>query len=244
MITIVAALAEELTSIRKLLVVEEQLSQGPLQFHRGQIGKRAVLLVQTGVGATAMQRAMTACWSHFTPSEIIHIGMAGGADPGLGVGDLVVANAVIDAISDASNVPSPELRRRAIELCHQHHLRVQEGGVVTSTTVVTDPHEKAFLGTKYGVHAIDMESFALAHACEEQRIPYLVLRSIFDPIDTPFPCLADVLDEGGSVDMPTLIAHLARHPRDVMALPRLAYAATKTRESLTRFVKAWMLNAA
>ena len=240
MIAIVAALEDELKSIREELTIDEHAVKHSASFVRGHLHQQPVLLLQTGVGQEAMLRAMTWCLETFTPNHVLHVGFSGAADPTLCVGDLVVARGVIDAVSGMERRSDAQLFDRALTLCSHNRWRWHEGNVLTVHELISDPHEKAFVGTKHGASAIDMESAALAQACDLHHVPFLLVRAILDPLDMHLPLFGDTIDETGAVHAPLLTAHLLRNPRHLLELPKLAYAASKAREAIAQFINEWV----
>jgi 4-hydroxy-3-methylbut-2-en-1-yl diphosphate reductase len=126
--------------------------------------------------------------AELSPGALVVAGVAGGLDPSLRPGDIVVASEVRDSagrISLRETAPLvAELRRMG--------LRVRTGPVLSRDTVVGGPDERERLAAT-GALAVDMESAAVVRAAHARRSdsttaqqpPIAVLRVIVDTAMTP-----------------------------------------------------------
>lgn len=241
-LAIIAPLDDELKTLRTRMTVDERIFRRPTVMTRGRLGAHSLTLARSGIGRQAMTKAMALCCDIVRPDLVLHIGYCGGADPTLSIGDLVLASVVVDAATGEEIAPSPEYLARAEGLCKEADIRFKTGGLVTVDEVIPEPHEKAFIGTRYGALAVDMESSALAVGCRDRGIPFAVIRAVLDPLDMRLPNLAETVDEDGVTGPWRLVRHFLGRPRDLMMFPRIAYSASRAREALTSFVEQWINN--
>lgn len=107
MIAIMSAMKEELG------VLLEELDEvrggatvlGGRKYHRGRLFGQEVVLAFSGWGKVASASVATTLLQHFGVDEVIFTGVAGALDPGLQVGDVVLASELIQHDMDASPVP-------------------------------------------------------------------------------------------------------------------------------------------
>src|SRR5438874_12671097 len=117
------------------------------------------------------------------PRLVVSCGFCGGLDPGLIAGDLVLATAVRATSGELLEAPEPARLAAAALL---DGVRYRQGELVQATSVATTGEEKRALA-RSGALALDMESFAVARAAEQAGIPWLALRAVVDPADSPLP---------------------------------------------------------
>lgn len=108
---------------------------------------------------------------------VVSAGFAGGVRPGFQTGDLVLASEVIHA-------PSGDLRRPAPSFFSLSDTAFV-GPFVTVEKALSDPKAKAWAGNRFGAIAVDMESAAVAQAADQAGVPWVAVRAILDPMETP-----------------------------------------------------------
>ncbi|MBT5986530.1 MAG: hypothetical protein HOG74_08055, partial [Nitrospina sp.] len=95
-IFILGALREEINLIRKLMIVKEQLKAGHADAWVGSWEGVSIVLVRTGMGKDCALSGLKGVLSRTVPALVLSIGYAGGLDLRLKVGDLVVADKVLE----------------------------------------------------------------------------------------------------------------------------------------------------
>jgi adenosylhomocysteine nucleosidase len=91
---ILGALTEEVMLLQNELTdAEEQYIQG-IPFLTGAIQERPVVIARTGVGKVNAAMVTTLLIEHFQPGEIIVMGVAGGTNPDLLPGDVIIAERI------------------------------------------------------------------------------------------------------------------------------------------------------
>jgi len=183
-----------------------------------------VLVVETGVGTAATERALSWLLGEpqlgnvpYRPKLVLSAGFAGALKPDLRVGDLVLATESADARGDTwrttwpGDLPpgewQPPLRR---------------GRLLTTSALVGDPQQKQLIGQRHDALTVDMESATVARLCCEHGVPFGCLRGVSDDVTTPLsPQLVEVLSSG-RVTAWRLLRSIARRPRLVGEFWRLA----------------------
>jgi adenosylhomocysteine nucleosidase len=178
--------------------------------------RQAVLVLETGLGARAMEAALE--WvlgGLYRPPFLLSAGFSGALRPGQRVGDLVLATAVADTEGNRwpATWPGESNGKAAPDL--------ERGDLLTSPALVASPAEKRRLAAEYGAVAVDMETAVVARHCHQHGVPFGCLRAISDDLDTPLsPELVGLLS-GGQVSPFRLVVSLLRRPGLARELWRL-----------------------
>jgi adenosylhomocysteine nucleosidase len=147
--------------------------------HLGELRGRSVAVVIGGPGSRAARRATQALLDGHRPRYVVSAGLAGGLDPELRPGDLVLADRVGDA---AGRWLSLDLR---CEPADSPAVRV--GRLLSVDRVVCLSQEKRALGQEHQALAVDMETFAVAETCRTAGVPLVAVRVICDAADEDLP---------------------------------------------------------
>jgi adenosylhomocysteine nucleosidase len=168
-------------------------------------------------------RALLASFDPTTVRGVISFGVAGGLDPSLRPGDVVVATEVLagdtrwfaglklneQLITRVALQPRRIVRRR----------RIIRGGLAGVEEVVAERSAKATLRLETGAAAVDMESHIAAAYADDMGLPFAALRVICDPADRALPTVVmAALKPNGKVDLREILRALARNPLALFSL--------------------------
>lgn len=242
MIAIFSALKEEIKPILADFETTETIYVRPSVIFRGFYRGKELLLSHTGVGRQKTERAVEFCINEFHPSLCVNVGFCGALTPSLGLADIVIGESVtLEKSGEIISVLESDALNKAKDICKNVPLKCLSGGMLTVDNVINTPHEKAFLGTKFGVVAVDMESFAMAKVAKKYNTPFIIIRSTLDPMDMHLPSFEHSVKENGSTNVIGLISSLASSPKKTVQLPQLKYCASKSKEVLGRFLNEFIL---
>jgi adenosylhomocysteine nucleosidase len=156
-------------------------------------------------------------------SALISFGLAGGLDPALRAGNLLVPRAII---TDDQRLPtdpglSEHLGGASIRL------------LLGARDVVAGAAAKAALFATTGAAAVDLESGPVACVATEHGLPFAVLRAICDPAERDLPPAALIaLDRHGVIGLARVLGSILAHPAQVAGLLALARDAAAARRAL------------
>ncbi|MFY9655676.1 MAG: phosphorylase [Methylocystis sp.] len=179
------------------------------------LGAGVVPLI-SGADCDALRRALTEAAQ--TPfSAVVSFGLAGGLDPALRPGTMIVASAVV-AGSERRDC-SRALVRILVEGFAGAGLAAREGLVAGVDAPVMTSEGKMALWRETGALTVDMESHLAAAFAKRQGLPFAVARAVSDPAKRALPPLAaKAVRHDGSVDIGFVLRELSREPRQLTGL--------------------------
>jgi adenosylhomocysteine nucleosidase len=206
-IGIIAAMPCEITALlaamRELREVESRVI-GQREFYSGELFGRPCVVVLAGIGKVAAAITATTLLRSFEVEAIVFVGVAGGIAQGIAVGDVVVADTVLQHDLDASplfprfEVPLLGVSRFATSaslsegLAHaaEDYLaevgkgRLYRGLIISGDQFVHDAnHVRALRDSLPDAVAVEMEGAAIGQVCDAFGVPFAVMRVISDAAD-------------------------------------------------------------
>ena len=162
-------------------------------------------------------RSLLATLDSSTFRGVVSFGVAGGLDPALKSGDVVVATEVL--AGDTRWLAGLALKDQQIASAALGRRRVVRGGLAGVEQVVAARAGKAALWSETGAAAVDMESHIAAAYAAENGLPFAALRVISDPADRALPALAmSAIKPNGDIDLRKVLRGVARNPMSLRAL--------------------------
>jgi hopanoid-associated phosphorylase len=196
--------------------------------------EHGVLLWQCGMGAERAQQAARSLLDAGA-TALLSWGMAGGLDPALRPGDVVLP---------ATVVPSPGV---GLEVDAAWHMRlckclagsnINTGPLIQSLRVVAEPADKAELFQSTGAIAVDMESAAIAQVCKDAGKSFMAIRAVADPAGRSIPAaVITAMDVNGRVSLAKLGQVVLRTPRLLTTLLQLRTDSRAAYATLTNIAK-------
>lgn len=148
---------------------------------------------------------------------VISFGVAGGLDPALKSGDVVVATEVL--AGDARWLAGLALNEDLITRVGLAGRRVVRGGLAGVEQVIAARAGKAALWSETGAAAVDMESHIAAAYATEAGLSFAALRVISDPASRALPPIAlGAIKPNGDIDLRKVLRNVARNPMSLRAL--------------------------
>jgi adenosylhomocysteine nucleosidase len=236
MLAIVSAMAEEIAGVIDTLSDVKTREFGGRKFHAGKFHGVDVVAVFSRYGKVAAAATVTQLLASYAVDRLIFGGVAGGVQPGLAIGDIVVATDLIQHDMDASPVfpryevpllgkarfaTDPDLRAgltRAAELFAEHDLAIHVSHVERSFFKMTVPKVVA------GMVASGDKFFASSAGVRDlrERLPEVccvemegaAVAQVCDEYGIPFAVvrtISDSADENSVHDFPRFAREIARH---------------------------------
>jgi len=212
-LAIVSAMREELRALLPLLAGARVQCCAGREFHVGTLAGRPAVLVLSGIGKVAAAATASLLIDRFQARSLLFTGVAGGLGPGVRVGDVVVATALLQHDLDASplfprwEVPltgrsrfeaDGRLCEALARACDQvlarphpglaslglHAPHRHLGLVVSGDRFVSSAAESdALRAALPDALAVEVEGAAMAQVCADFACPLGVLRTVSDRAD-------------------------------------------------------------
>lgn len=127
-------------------------------------------------------------------SCVVSCGFAAGLADGVGAGTIVLPESLVDPHGDVRPVSA------------RWHARIRErvgdgpvvGPLIHTAEILTGPRDKRAAAETGPSVAADMESWLIAGACAERRLPFVALRVVLDPVDVAVPHAVIASAAGGA----------------------------------------------
>ncbi len=196
-IVIIGAMEEEITLLKAQIEHLQTNKVAHLDVFCGSIGEHAVQLVQCGIGKVASAAATALLIQAFTPDAVINTGSAGGFDPDLNIGDIVIASQLLHHDVNVTHfgyelgqVPQMphyyESDAALINAAEQAiatlpNIMVKKGLVCSGDSFIgSDEAAKQIKDTFNNMAAVEMEGAAIGQVCYLMNTPFVVIRSLSD----------------------------------------------------------------
>ena len=164
---------------------------------------------------------------------VLSFGIAGGLDPSLAPGDVVVATGVI---TKGKRWPAhPALADSLAGSLMNGGIKVRRADIAGVDAPLLDADAKAATWHQTGAAAVDMESHVASAFAARHGLIFAALRIVCDPATRSMPSVvANALRPDGGVDHFAIFADLVRRPTQLVDLSRLAAEARASFRVLSR----------
>ncbi len=236
MLAIVSAMPEEIAGVLEALQRVELRTYGGRDFHLGTFHGRQAVAVFSRLGKVAAAATVTQLISAFPVAELVFGGVAGALQPGLHIGDIVVASALIQHDMDASPifpryevpllgkarfVPASPLRVRLLNAAREFAVQDLRTAVAREQLEFFDIHtpqvHEGLIASGDKFFASEAEISALrqrlpAAACVEME--GAAVAQVCDEYEVPYAVLrtiSDAADESAVHDFPRFAREISHH---------------------------------
>ena len=198
-IGIIVATDEELIEIKNVMDSYEEKDIYELNFVKGKINEKKVIVVKCGVRKVNAARTTQILIDNFKISKIINIGAAGGINPELKIQDIVIGEKIVQYDFDTTSAGDYEkgeiqgigkfirsdyelinICKKVLEKRVDNSIKVVIGTIATADIFCSDPEIAKEVREEFGAECVEMEGAAIAQVCFLDKIPFLVIRGISD----------------------------------------------------------------
>lgn len=196
-IAIIGAMEEEVALLRSNISDAQSVTVANSEFTSGTMHGADVVLVKSGIGKVNAAMTTSIVMEKFQPDVLLNTGSAGGFDPELTVGDVIISSEVrhhdVDVTAfgyeygqvpnmPAAYIADENVKNVAIKQAEAiEGIQVKEGLIATGDSFMNDPVRVEALRDKFtGLQALEMEAAAIAQVAHQYGVPFVVIRSLSD----------------------------------------------------------------
>lgn len=196
-IGIIGAMEEEVTLLRERMDGKTQDVIAGCEFTFGKMHGTDAVLLKSGIGKVNAAMSTSILLEKYKPDFIINTGSAGGSNPSLNVGDIVISTEVRHHDVDVTvfgyeygQVPQlpagfpadDKLIQLAANAAQAiDGIQVVKGLIASGDYFMNDPEKMAFLRSKFhDLQAVEMEAAAIAQVAYQFSVPFVIIRALSD----------------------------------------------------------------
>lgn len=157
-----------------------------------------IVIAYSKIGKVFASLTASTLIQKFGCDVLLFSGVAGGINPELKIGDLIIADKLCQHDLDITAFGHPHgyvpegkiyvesdknLREIAIEVAKEKNLKVIEGTIATGDQFVHSTERKDFISSTFNADALEMEGASVAVICDALNVPFFILRAISDTAD-------------------------------------------------------------
>lgn len=192
---IIFAMKEELDAFIKNISIQKEYDIFDLHFFHGIINNVDFILVISGVGKVNAARTTQILIDNYNVDMVINIGVAGGVNPNLAIGDIIIGEKLVQHDFDITAfnhekgyipdigvfISSDDyLIKLAEKALLNNDYSFTKGVIASGDIFCTDEAMSVKIANKFNALCVEMEGASIAQVCYLAHIPFLVLRSISD----------------------------------------------------------------
>ena len=193
-IGIIVATPEEMKELKSIMQEGQKIKIFDLDFYKGKINNKNYVLVKCGVGKVNAARTTQILIDNFEIESIINVGVAGGLNNNINIGDIVIGEKLVQHDFDITAFGYEkgyisetgrffESDKSLIEKCKKVKIENAEiilGTIASGDIFCTDIKMKEKIRTKFNSDCVEMEGASIAQTAYLCNIPFVVIRSISD----------------------------------------------------------------
>ena len=195
-IAIIGAMEEEVALLRDAMEVEEVRTIAHVEFTKGKLNHREVVLLKSGIGKVNVAIATTLLFEHYNIDYVINTGSSGGLHEEANIGDVVISTGTLYHDVDVTGfnyaygqVPGmPAIYESNVSLVKKVESILDKigknywlGTIGTGDSFINRLDQMELIKKNCpSVIAIEMEAAAVAQVCHHYEKPFIIVRALSD----------------------------------------------------------------
>jgi adenosylhomocysteine/aminodeoxyfutalosine nucleosidase len=197
-IAIMGAMEEEIQPLLKYFSDINIIQYANNTYYEVKYNNLNIVIAYSKIGKVFSSLTATILIEKFKCNILLFSGVAGGINPKLAIGDLIVANKLCQHDLDITAFGHPhgyvpggdifvstdeKLKNIALDVAKSENIKIIEGIIATGDQFVANNKDKIFIENTFKADALEMEGASVAVVCDALNVPYLILRAISDTAD-------------------------------------------------------------
>jgi adenosylhomocysteine/aminodeoxyfutalosine nucleosidase len=194
-IAIMGAMPEEIEPLLKYFDNVQVQEYAQNKYYLATYKDKQIVVAYSKIGKVFSTLTATTMIEHFGCDMLLFSGVAGGINPKLKIGDLIVANKLCQHDLDITAFGHPfgyvpegsvyvstsqKLTNIALDVAKQNNMSIMQGVIATGDQFVANNERKQFIQDTFQADALEMEGASVAVVCDALDVPCLILRAISD----------------------------------------------------------------
>ncbi len=223
MIGIIGAMSVEVEGLKAIMEDVTVATVSGVDFYCGSINNTAAVVAVAGVGKVNAAVTAQTMILKYNVDALVNVGVAGGLDASLKIGDIVIADRVAEHDMDTTALGDEpgfitgldtvymECDARLIEVLHECTdelgIHTITGTIVSGDQFISTQEQRDKLINVFGGAAAEMEGASIGHVCTMNNVPFCVLRAI-----------SDGANDDSTMDFPTFCNMAAKNSIEIIKL--------------------------
>lgn len=225
---VIGAMPQEINLFLDALEMQHEHVWGEYRFTAGLLQNHEIILVRSGIGKVLSAMVSQYAISNFKPSRVIFTGLAGALSDNLKIGDVVVAETLIQHDIDVSalgfkrgHIPYSDIYlintdRKLLEAALEFKspkFKVSAARILSGDQFIaaSQRSQMQYLVDELKGDCVEMEGASVALVAQHNKIPCLIVRTISDRADGDAPLHFNEFLDAAAHHSFDLVSHLLYH---------------------------------
>jgi len=225
-LAIIGAMEEEIIPLLKYFTNIKQINFASNTYYEVKYQSLDVVIAYSKIGKVFSTLTASIMIEKFGCDTLLFSGVAGGINPNLKIGDLIVANKLSQHDLDITAFGHPHgfvpegsvfieadkgLVSKAMDVAKEMGLKLMEGTIATGDQFIADPIKNKWIGDTFKADALEMEGASVACVCKAMDVPFFILRAISDAADMDASFSFDEFLESSAIESANFIIKMVEH---------------------------------
>lgn len=197
---IIGAMKIEVETIKSLMQDKQSEVISGVEYVTGTLHGKKIVTAVCGIGKVAAAMCAQTMILRYAPERIINTGVGGSLSEKLAIGDVAVAESLVQHDMDTSPLGDPvgfisginvinmpcdpkvvEILEKSVESVEG--IKALRGVIASGDQFIADPAKKDFIKSNFNAVVCEMEGASIAQVCYTNGVPFGVVRAVSDCAD-------------------------------------------------------------